>query len=408
MPVFIWPGGVRVNYYWKRRCRLHPAGTPVTIAERGEYERRRLSGHARQGQQDTGQNTTRSGRQHDRRDHPPLVRAQRERSLAQRTRHVSQKTFRVPQYRWDDHDPQCESAGQGRKMMHGYNDQSVCENTDHDRWHAVQQVRRVPHQKRDRPPAEFRQVHAAEQTDRNPNERRQEQQLQAAQDGIGHSTTEFAHRSGKPREKIPGKVFSAVPHEIAKNKKKGRHREQCAKPREREHRHVQRLSPDQAGAHVGSTPLPRAVVTRIRSRARPFRTNVSRNRTRPSSIRALRYKLPVASENSFASTAAIEYPGENKDAAILGLLPTTMVTAIVSPSARASARNTDPKMPIRAAGTTTFQVDSHFVAPRARAASLRSRATGSRSSQDTDKTSGTIMIARTIPVVRNPMQYAGP
>ena len=53
----------------------------------------------------------------------------------------------------------------------------------------------------------------------------------------------------------------------------------------------------------------------------------------------------------------------------MGLLPTTMVTAMVSPSARARARNTEPIMPVRAAGTTTFQVDSHRVAPSARAAS---------------------------------------
>ena len=85
--------------------------------------------------------------------------------------------------------------------------------------HAVQQVRRISDQKRDRPPAEFRKIYSAEQTDRNADERRQNHQLQGAQDCIGHSPTDFSHRGGEPCEEIPGKVFSAIPHQIAKNEK---------------------------------------------------------------------------------------------------------------------------------------------------------------------------------------------
>src|SRR5882762_3168833 len=210
------------------------------------------------------------------------------------------------------------------------------------------------------------------------------------------------------RKKTPGNIFPTIPHEVTKNEKKRRNRKKRAQPREREHEGIQRLSPHLPHAHDGSTPLPRAVVAKIRSRASPLSTNVSRNSTSPNSISALKYKLPVASENSFARTAAMEYPGEKREAEIVGLLPMTMVTAIVSPSARASARNTEPKIPMRAAGTTTFQVDSHFVAPRANAASRWSRGTASRTSRDTERTNGTIMIARTIPAVRNPMPYVGP
>jgi len=52
-----------------------------------------------------------------------------------------------------------------------------------------------------------------------------------------------------------------------------------------------------------------------------------------------------------------------------GRLPIVMVTAIVSPSARPSARIVAPKMPARAAGSTTFHIVSHQVAPRATLAS---------------------------------------
>src|SRR5260370_6043256 len=56
-------------------------------------------------------------------------------------------------------------------------------------------------------------------------------------------------------------------------------------------------------------------------------------------------------------------------------LPITMVTAMVSPRARARARKMEPNIPERAYGTTTCQVDSHFVAPTANAASRRSLGT---------------------------------
>src|SRR6202043_3127886 len=107
-------------------------------------------------------------------------------------------------------------------------------------------------------------------------------------------------------------------------------------------------------------------------------------------------------------TAAIEYPGDNKEALIVGVLPMTMVTAMVSPRARASAKKIEPMMPVRANGTTTFQVDSQRVEPRARAASRWSRGTESRTSRETEMMYGMIMMARTTPAVRNPTPYAGP
>ena len=130
--------------------------------------------------------------------------------------------------------------------------------------------------------------------------------------------------------------------------------------------------------------------------------NVIKNKTRPSSISALKYRSPVASVNSLAITDAIVYPGANNDALICGLFPMTMVTAMVSPSARAKARNTEPMMPVRAHGTTTCQVASQRVAPIASAASRCSRGTLSNTSRDTEMMNGTTMIASTMPAVRKP------
>ncbi len=49
--------------------------------------------------------------------------------------------------------------------------------------------------------------------------------------------------------------------------------------------------------------------------------------------------------NSLASVEAIELPEANSDAAIRWSLPMTNVTAIVSPIARPSPRNTPPTIP---------------------------------------------------------------
>ena len=56
----------------------------------------------------------------------------------------------------------------------------------------------------------------------------------------------------------------------------------------------------------------------------------------------------LASANSLAMTADIVYCGANSDALIFGLFPMTIVTAIVSPSARPNPSITAPTMPVRA------------------------------------------------------------
>ena len=80
----------------------------------------------------------------------------------------------------------------------------------------------------------------------------------------------------------------------------------------------------------------------------------------------------------------------------------TIVTAIVSPSARPSANTQAPKMPTRAAGSTTRVAVSHFVEPRAIDASRKSRGMAAMTSREIAVTVGTIINARMIPAVSNP------
>ena len=92
--------------------------------------------------------------------------------------------------------------------------------------------------------------------------------------------------------------------------------------------------------------------------------------------------------------------GREQEAWILGSLPITIVTAMVSPKARARPRKIDPKMPSLAYGTTTCHVDSHWVAPSASAASRCSRGTASSDSRETEMMNGNRHDGRTMPAVR--------
>ena len=102
-----------------------------------------------------------------------------------------------------------------------------------------------------------------------------------------------------------------------------------------------------AALSAGAFTVTFRLTLQIRRRERALMTRVMTNSTRPISIRALRYRSSAASVNSLAMTAAIVYCGAKSDAETWGLLPMTMVTAIVSPIARPNPRMTAPMIPVR-------------------------------------------------------------
>ena len=69
---------------------------------------------------------------------------------------------------------------------------------------------------------------------------------------------------------------------------------------------------------------------------------VAVNRTKPSAISEERYMSESASVNSLAMVAAIELPGSSRDMVSECALPSTKVTAMVSPSARPRPRKMPP------------------------------------------------------------------
>ena len=91
-----------------------------------------------------------------------------------------------------------------------------------------------------------------------------------------------------------------------------------------------------------------------------------------------------------------------------GRFPITIVTAIVSPSARPSPRITAPKMPDRAYGSTALVIISQRVAPSASIASRCESGTAVMTSREMATTVGRIMSVRITPAANSPTPNGGP
>src|SRR6185436_177189 len=107
-----------------------------------------------------------------------------------------------------------------------------------------------------------------------------------------------------------------------------------------------------------------SLIAQISRREPALTSSVMTKSTRPISTSAFRYRRSAASVNSLAMTAAIVYCGANSDSDTFGLFPITIVTAIVSPSARPKPSMTAPMMPVRAENIAA-RMASKRVAPSA-------------------------------------------
>jgi hypothetical protein len=111
--------------------------------------------------------------------------------------------------------------------------------------------------------------------------------------------------------------------------------------------------------------------------------------------------------NSFAITLAMVAPGSRIEVGIRFVFPMTIVTAIVSPSARPSARITAPRIPGLAASRATA-IDSAWVAPSASDASRSVFGVARSTSREMETTVGTTMMPRMIPAFRMPIPKGAP
>ena len=128
---------------------------------------------------------------------------------------------------------------------------------------------------------------------------------------------------------------------------------------------------------------------------------VIRNSIRPMAISEDSLKSS-ASPNWLAIMDAIELPVDVIESGMLLVLPISMVTVIVSPSARPIARIYEEKMPEPATGNITLLITSARVAPRLYALSFKSLGTIFINSALRDAAYGIIIIANTNEAVRMP------
>src|SRR5262249_3360261 len=133
-----------------------------------------------------------------------------------------------------------------------------------------------------------------------------------------------------------------------------------ARPVERV-RGVDRAGRAEDGAHVRApSPLDRRSSSSFDSAST---TVVIRNRIRPSSISAAKYRSPTPPVNSLARAEAMLLPGAISEVDSRCALPITKVTAMVSPSARPSPSMTPPITPTLVKGRTTKRTTSQVVQP---------------------------------------------
>src|SRR5437879_5384512 len=104
--------------------------------------------------------------------------------------------------------------------------------------------------------------------------------------------------------------MAPLPQQISKNEEKNGHGGKRARAGDCEHHEVRQFPACSARDHDVGLLL---AMVRIISRATAFTRIVMQNSTNPSSISAEICMLLVASVNSFAMAAAIEYPGANSD-----------------------------------------------------------------------------------------------
>ncbi len=102
------------------------------------------------------------------------------------------------------------------------------------------------------------------------------------------------------------------------------------------------------------------------------------------------------------------WPGAKSEIAISGLLPITMVTAMVSPKARLSPKIAAPAIPGLAGLSTAIRIVSHFVAPRAYAASRWVCGVVINISVQTEVIIGVIMMASMMPAASMQGPKIGP
>src|ERR1041384_3814067 len=361
---------VHVDLQRERLHRLGDVDVEIQVAERGEEQGRGFGRAARGPAPTPRHDAAHGGSRHDLQRRAPARIAQRERRLAQRMRDQPHHFFRRARQHRNHQDRERDGAGECREVLLRPDDERPADDADDDRRRAVQDVGDEPHEPPEASRAVPRQVDSGADANGHADQRRDADDDARADDRVGDAAAGLAGGDGTLREERPVDGRGAFDHEVAEDQEQGESRHERQEDHEPRHDAAGEMTAPRAGAHSARLPIawPRAT-RQMRMRAIAFTTTVSTNRISPTSNSADRYRFVVASENSLAIAAAIVYAGWNNETPMSWRLPITIVTAIVSPSARPRPRINPPTSPGRPYGSTADRTASQRVAPIASAAS---------------------------------------
>src|SRR5690348_4437429 len=246
------------------------------------------------------------------------------------------------------------------EVRHRQHHDHVHEQAQHDRWRRQQDV--VQETNRGAEPGAVRvfgQEGAGHDPHRRADRKRDQVHDQAADDGVGKAA--LVGIGGDLREQFEVQRSDAVLHRDPEDPDEEHETQRGGATAEHHGHHVDRVPTEMDGGH--HTPSRRASWRSIRRETRST-TKVTTNSRKPSAISAERC-VPTASLNSLAMEEEMEVPGISSDEVMLYALPSTKVTAIVSPRARPSPRKMPPITAERVYGSTMSHTTSHVVEPSA-------------------------------------------
>src|SRR5437879_9046878 len=142
-------------------------------------------------------------------------------------------------------------------MFERKNDEGVSENADDDGRDAVEQVGGVANNEGSGAAAEFREINGAKESDGNADKRGHQQELRAAEDGVGHAAAGFADRHGQLGKEVPTNGCSAVINEVAKDEEEDGNRNHGTYTGHGEHEVAHEFAPAKPGVHALPMPAPR-------------------------------------------------------------------------------------------------------------------------------------------------------
>src|SRR5437763_6809285 len=180
-------------------------------------------------------------------------------------------------------------------------------------------------------------MNAADAADRHGEQRGQSDQDERAHDGVRHPAARLPdglRQLGEEREVQRAEAF--LDH-VEEDERERQQRQQDGGGAE---------DFDQPRDELPPAPAHAVFILQINSRENALMKTVMIKSSSPISMSACTYSSSAASVNSLAMTAAIVYCGLYSEAEMIGLLPMTMVTAMVSPSARPKPSMTAPRMPL--------------------------------------------------------------